>query len=130
MAEYTGKDLFLSFGGTVLSSDFRTFEPEETIKKVDATAGSDANATYLYTVKDGKATCQLVAQTGGSTLWTQLIPGTSGTLIWGEEGTATGKQKHSVLANVDRRAKSEPYDGIVVINVDFQFNGAVTDTAY
>jgi len=130
MPEMTGSALYIKFGTTVLSADFRTFDPDENIDFVDASAGADTNKTYLALLKDGTVSVGLVAQTGGSLLWTAIAPGTSGTLEWGEEGTATGKQKHTVLALVKGRKRTEPYDGLIVITADFQFNGAVTDGVY
>lgn len=130
MPEYTGKDLYLKYGTTVLSADFRNFDQEEDVGLVDASAGNDANRTYLTTLKDGKATAELVHQTGGTAVWNALAPATSGTLEWGPEGTATGKPKHSVVAIVMSRKKVMPYEDIVVITPEFQFSGAVTDTTY
>lgn len=130
MPEFTGSTLHLSFAGVTLSGDFRNFDPSEEIGLVDASAGADTNRTYLTTLKDGKATLEMVAQTGGTALWAAVAPGSSGTLIWAEEGTATGKPKHSCLAIVMSRSRPVPYEDIDIINVEFQFNGAVTDTVY
>lgn len=130
MAEYTGSTLYLTFGSTVLSGDYRNFDDNEEIGLVDASAGSDANRTYLTTLKDGKATVELVAQTGGTPLWDAMMIGSANTLTWAPEGTATGKQKHSVNAIVMNRKRSHPYDDIVAMTFDLQFSGAVTDTVY
>lgn len=130
MAEYTGNALYLKFGSTVLSADFRNFDQSEEIGLVDATAGADTNRTYLTTVKDGKATAEMVHQASGTALWTALAPGTSGTLEWGPEGTASTKPKHTVTAIVMDRKKVVPYEDIVVITAEFQFSGAVTDSVY
>lgn len=130
MTEYTAATLYLKFGSTVLSADFRTFDNDENIGLVESQAGSDTNKTYLTTLKDGSASVSLVDQTGGSALWTAVVPGTSGTLEWGPEGTASTKPKHTALALVKSRKRSEPYDGIVTLDVAFQINGAITDSAY
>lgn len=130
MAEYTGTALYMTFGATVLSSDYRNLDASEEVGLVDASAGSDTNRTYLATLKDGKATIELVAQTGGTVLWDALKPGTSDTLTWAPEGTATGKQKHAVPAIIQSRKRTYPYDDIVVMTFDLQMNGAVVDSIY
>ena len=130
MAEYTGSALYLKFGSTVLSSDFRSFDTDESMDLADATAGADTYKNWLSTVADGSATCQLVDQAGGSALWTAIAPGTSGTLEWGEEGTTSTKPKHTVNAVVKGRTKSRPYADVVVLNVSFQFKAAPTDSVY
>jgi hypothetical protein len=122
---------YIKFGTTVLSTDMRAFDPEEEVGLVDGSAGSDAARTYLTTLKDGKATLELLAGTGGTALWAAVAPATSGTLEWGDEGTTAGKPKHTVNAIVQKRKRSTPYDDVVVYTVDFQFSGAaVTDGTY
>lgn len=130
MAEYTGGNLYLRFGSTVLSGDFRSFSPEETIETVDASAGNDTFRTKLTTLKDGSASVSLVDQTGGTALWGALVPGMQGTLEWGPEGTAAGKPKHTAMAIVTSRSRDIPYDDIVVLNVEFALNSEVTDDTY
>lgn len=130
MAEYTGTNLYLTFGGTVLSADYREFEPTEEVKMVDGSAGSDS-ATFMYaTLTKGKAKLKLVDQAAGTVAWAALATKTSGTLIWGEEGTASGKPKHTVVAIVSDRKKKLQYDDITEIEVNFEFQGAVSDSAY
>jgi hypothetical protein len=130
MAEYAGSTLYLKFGSTTLQADFRNFEPSESIDSVDSSAGSDVFKTKLTTLKDGKATAELVDQGGGSALWAAVAPGTSGTLEWGPEGTAAGKARHYCDAFVNSRTKTVPYSDIVVLKIEWQMNSAVTDTAY
>lgn len=130
MAEFVGSSLYLTFGSTVLSADFRSFDQTEEVGLVDASAGADANRTYLATLKDGKATVELVSQTAGTALWDAVVPGATATLTWAPEGTATGKQKHTAPTIVMSRKRTYPYDDVVVLTVDLQFNGAVTDTVY
>src|SRR3954470_9156980 len=88
----------IKFASTTLSTDMRNFDPEEETGLADASAGNDAARTYLATLKDGKATLELLAQTGDTAIWTAVVPGTKGTLEWGPEGSAPGKPKHTVTA--------------------------------
>ena len=131
MARLSGKDLYLTFGSTVLDTDYQSFDPSEEGKQVEITAGDDANATYTATYKDGKASYKgLYDSSSGSTIWAAVAPNTSGTLTWGPRGTATGYQKHVVPAIVSSRAASYPFDGKIEISIEFQYNGAVTDTTF
>jgi hypothetical protein len=130
MAAITGKNLYLDFGGTVLDTDYRSFSQSEEMGLVDASAGSDANRTYLTTLKDGTASTTIVYQASGTLVWDALVPGTNGTLTWAEEGTTSGKSKHTVWATVVSREKSMEYADLAVADIEFQFNSAVSDTAY
>ena len=133
MAEYTGTAMYMTFAGTVISTDFRTFKTSESIDLVDASAGADVAKTYVNALEDGTASLELVDQTGGTAataMWQLMDKGASGTLIWAPEGTATGKPKHTVVAIVSSRDRNTPYNDLAVLSFEFQFNGVVSDTVY
>lgn len=130
MPEYTGKDLYVAFAGTVFSSRFRSFDADETQALVAKDAGADTAMTYLNTLQDGKGTLEVLAEAGGTALWAAGVKGASGTLIWGDEGTASGKPKHSVPAIVARRRRNNVYNETVKLTFDFQFNGTVVDGTF
>jgi len=128
MAGFTGADLFLDFGGTVLNTDFRAFGQTETGDVVDASAGADTSRTYLTTLKDGTATATIVIQAADTNTWDALVPLTSGTLMWAEEGSGAGTQVHTVWAIVTERRKSMDYADLIVADLSWQFSSAVVDT--
>lgn len=130
MPEYVGSSLFLRFGGVILSADFRKLTTEETAEIVDGSAGSDVVKPKYATQTDASASVDLVDQTGGTAQWAILRPGTSGTLEWGPEGTATGLPKHTATAIVSKRTRDVPYDNVVETHADFDITSVVTDAAY
>lgn len=130
MAEFTGQSAYIKFGATVLSGDYRNFDEDEDVGLVDASAGSDTHRSYIKTLLDGKATAEIVAQAGGTLLFAAVKPGTEAVLEWGPEGNTTGKEKRTVTAVVLSRKRTTPYDNLVVITVEFQFQGAVADGTY
>jgi hypothetical protein len=127
MPEYTGSALYISFAGTVLSSRFRSMDNDETQAFVAKDAGADTVMTYLNTLADGKSTVEVLAEEGGTALWAAIAKGASGTLIYGEEGTASGKPKHTVPARVGRRRKNVVYNDVTKLTFDFQYNGTMVD---
>jgi hypothetical protein len=128
MAEYTGSALVASFitagGTTILNTDYRTLTSDPTIGLVKASAGSDADETYLNTLKDGKYSYKGVAQTAGTALENALVEGTFGTLVIGREGTASGKPKETCPVFSMGAKFNFPYDNVVEISCDFQKSGA------
>ncbi len=130
MTGFVGKNLYLKFGSTVLNTDFRAFSESEEMGIIDESAGADVGRSYLTTLYDGTGTGQIVIQSADTTTWGALARGTEGTLEWGEEGTAAGKARHYVNAIVTSRAKTMDYADLVVGNIAWQFNGAITDTTY
>jgi hypothetical protein len=130
MAGITGSALYLTFGGVVLDTDYRSFSDSEEIGTVDQSAGADTNRTYLTTLKDGTASATIVVQSGDTATWAAVVPGTGGTLNWAPEGTTAGDPKSYVWAIVTSREKSMEYADLVVADISWQFSGAVTDSTY
>lgn len=132
MAEFTGKNLSVVFGATTLTGNQRSFSTTEEAGLVDASAGADVARSYLKTLEDGTATVEILGDdgAGGPTLWAAVKPGTTGNLVWGEEGVTAGQPRHTVPAIVSSRKKDAPYDDVVVVTVEFQFSGAVVDDVY
>lgn len=130
MAELTGGDLYLLFNGTVLDTDYRSFEDSEEMGLVDASAGNDSNRSYLTLLKDGTATATILVQSEDTTTWDAVVPGAEGSLEWGEEGSNSGKPRHYVNAIVQERVKSMEYDDLIVGDLSWQYSGSVTDTTY
>lgn len=132
MGGFVGKDLYLAFDGTVLDTDFRSFNPSEEIGMVDQSAGADTGSTWLTTLITGTASSAFVLQSADTTTWGALSPGSEGTLEWGEEGTASGKPRHYINAIVVSREKAIDYGDVVICNATFRYSSqnGVTDTTY
>ena len=124
MTTFTGKSLYLSFGGTVLQADYRSFEPNFSMGLEDASAGSDAGVTRLTTLKDGSASLTMRSVAGGTALLAILTEGAAGTLTWAPEGTASGKPSNSVVAVVESLSESLGYNSVTEWSVTFQQNDA------
>ena len=132
MARYAGTNLYITFKGTAVSTDYRELSITREMGDVEVTAGSDAAATYVNTYKKGSFKMKLMDQTDGTALSSyknMMVEGASGTLIWGEEGTATGKPKHTIVIKVDSLEPSLTFDGEATLDISGKFNatGFVTD---
>jgi len=126
-------DAYITFGGTVLSTRYRTFNPEETAETVDTTSGDDDYVTREVTVVDAKAAVEIVLPGGntGTATWEAVKPGNRGTLEWAPQGTATGAIRHYASdAVVAKRGKPLNYRDVTVISVDFEISANVVDTVY
>jgi hypothetical protein len=130
MAEYLGSVGYLSFGGTVLTTACRSFDVQREAALFDASVNAGGYREYIVSQTDGKAVVELLAQASDTATPAALVPGTTGTLIWGRDGSAGGKQKMSVVAIVTGYDESFPYDDLAVINADFQFTSSVTSTTF
>ena len=130
MAALTGSGLYVIFGSTELTDDYRSFGQTETGGVVDASAGADTTRTYLTTLKDGTATLSAVWQTGAAALWAAVAPLTSGSLRWGESGSYQGSPCHSVASFVTERRKSAGYADLIMADISWQFSGTVVDGTF
>lgn len=134
MAEFTGANLVVNWvttaGTTSLSGDYRSLSWKPSISTVKSTAGSDADEVYLMTQKDKTIDYVGVMQTAGTAMEDALVEGTYGTLIFGPEGTATGKRKYTVPAYSLGPSFDWKYNDVVEISCSFQGSGAATRGAY
>ena len=131
MAAMTGKNLYIKFGGTVFNTDYRTFSAPRSIDKVDASAGADTYKTYLTTLKDGQIGISAILQAADATTRGTLVPGTGGSLEYGLEGTATGKQKVTYTSVfVESAPVSASYNDLIVVDITWQPNSDLTDGTY
>lgn len=122
MAEYSGTNMYVKFGSTDLSGDYRTMTVTEDMALIDASAGSDTGTTYVTTLINGTGTLELVDQAAGTALWAAVVNGTSGTLEWAPEGTASGKPKYTVTAIVQSRERRVAYNDVSILTINFQFS--------
>ena len=127
-----GKDAYIKFGSTELQTEFRTFTWGETKAFVDGSSGSDTHVRHLSTLTDMNLTLEMVGLEGtaGTAAWAALAPGTSGTLEYGPDGTATGMPKRVVLAEVEGREESTPYTDVVTWNITWKQKGTPDYTPY
>jgi len=131
MAEFTGKDLVLSWvwsgGTTSLNGDYRTVTWTPTVAYADITAGADTHVGRLTTLKDATAAVTLV-DSSGTAIYAALTVGVGGTLLIQPEGTATGKRKITFPCFSDGAASTFTYNDTTTISVNFTGNGAFTDS--
>lgn len=134
--EIVGKNAYFQFtwatskggaaAGTVtLQGRYRTFKLNRSGDTAEITAGSDTEKSYLDTTRDKKADMTLLYQgTAGSAVHRGLAQGNWGSLIWGLEGTATGKPKHGMVCYVTDFSVDTKYNNEVEIDVSWQGDGA------
>ncbi len=131
MSEFAGSSLVAQWvqaaATTTITGDHKSFSYTPSINLIDATAGADANKTYIPGVKDGTWTFNAILQAGsgagGTLTYSTLAEGNIGTLIVMPEGTAAGKTRHSYPSISQGAAFSMPYDNVVEVTVNGQQNG-------
>lgn len=126
MTAYTGRNLYVTFGGTVAAADYRSFEPHGEIGLEDGSAGADLGRTFLSTLKEGNASLTLrsISGTAGTAKWITWAEGAEGPLVWAPEGTATGKIKGSVNAIIESRENPNEYDQVAEWTFEFKYSDA------
>ena len=122
MAKLTGKNLFVSFGGTNISGTQRTFSVTWQQEQADVSAGADDYRNFANTMRTIEASCEILVQdypNGGSATFATLAIGTQGTLLWGPEGTAAGKPKYGFFSTVTELSPDIPFDNAYVLKAKF-----------
>jgi hypothetical protein len=120
-----------SGGTTTLQGDFRQFDWTPTLALIDSTAGSDSFREYISGIGEGgDISLSCVMQTGSTALISALARGAAGTLLYGPEGTASGKPKSTIPAISKGPAFSQAYDDVVEIKLSWQQSAAETNAAW
>lgn len=120
-----GIDLYVSFAGQSIVADYREFTVERTIDTVDKTAGNETSKSYIPTLKDGTASLTYCyAGSAGTAISNLFKVGTEGTLLWGPEGTATGKPKGGNYGIVTSHSKPQVHADLIMRTVTWQFSGS------
>lgn len=119
-------------GGTVvLNTDYRNFNYTPSITFMDASAGADVAPNRLSYMKDGAVSCNmLMLNNMGTAVVAAFAEGVTGTLIWGEAGTASGAPKVTLPAISQGMTRDTPYSDVVTITVNWLQNGTRVDAAY
>ena len=129
MASYLGSAAVISFGGTAINTVYRMAKTDESIGLGDKSAGADTHTSYLAALRETTFTVDFLMD--GITVWDALVPGTSSAaLIWGPEGSTTGKPKYTATAVVKKRTKDQAYNDLALATVDFQLQGAWVPASY
>jgi len=135
MPAFSGSALYLAWvwsGGTVtLHGDFRQFDWTPTLSLIDSTAGADTFREYIGGIGEGgDISLSCVMQASGTALITALARANAGTILYGPEGTASGKPKSTIPAISKGPAYSQPYDDIVEFKVSWQQSAAETNATW
>ena len=125
---YTGKDLYVEFGGTNITTDQRAFSVSREQETADITAGADGARSVKATVKAYSATLEMLADSSaaGTAMLGAVTEGTEGTLVWGALGTTSGLPKSALPAIVTSLSVSMNFDDAVVYSIEFQGQGTLT----
>jgi len=119
-------------GGTVLlHTDYRNFNYTPSISFMDASAGADVAPNRLPYMTDGAVSCtMLMLNNMGTAVAAAYAEGVTGTLLWGEAGTASGAPKVTLPAISQGMTRDEPYSDVATITVNWLQNGARVDGSY
>jgi hypothetical protein len=119
MTVLTGKDFYLEFDGQSFAADILSFDDGLSLEQVEATTVGDSVRRYLstrYNVEP-KVKILLATDATGQAIRAKCKVGTEGLLIWGPEGSATGKPKWGIECRVVSAPIIREYDAEVEIEV-------------
>lgn len=127
----SGKDVYVSFGGTEIHGDYTSVGIREVGESVDLTAGADAVHYYVPIRKDGTIDFEAFFNASTLTVWNALEPNSTGTLIIAPKGTAAGSPKlECARAVVNGRDQNAAFDGDVRVTATFQMSAELSSSTY
>lgn len=122
---YTGKDSVILFGGTVISNDYTELSVEHSIRVEEKTAGSELDASYNSTIREGKGSLKVYdTAPNDSGLKTLLAVGARAILEVRIKGSGTGKPAESWYAIVTSMKSTIAFDKNTVLEIELIKDGA------
>jgi hypothetical protein len=121
MARYSGRNLYLSYDGTVIDT-VRSVTWSDEADDIDATAAGDTRKFFLAGLIEGTLDVEALDDDTTSNVFDALVPQNEGTAIWGPDGTASGNKRFTSAAVVTSREQEAPYDDVVTIASTVRLN--------
>lgn len=131
---YTGKDLYATIGGTVISADFKSVAVKESVNSAEATGGSDAHEYSIPTYAASSIDVELFglkkADAGYANIMTYTTRGSTSALVYGPEGNTAGLPKFTAAGFVESREIEYPFDDAVNVKFTYKCNAAIAETTW
>ena len=129
MATHLGKEGTVQVGSNAIA-EIRGFSIDETIDTVEDTSMGDSSKTYLASIKDFSGTVDVLYDETDTNGQTALSLGSSVTLNFAPEGTASGDVKLTGTAIVTGKSVTSSFDGLVESTISVQGTGGLTTGTY
>ena len=129
MATHLGKEGTVQVGSNAIA-EIRGFSIDETIDTVEDTSMGDSSKTYLASIKDFSGSVDVLYDETDTNGQTALSVGSSVTLNFAPEGTASGDVKLTGTAIVTGKSITSSFDGLVESTITVQGTGGLTTTTY
>jgi len=129
MATHLGKEGTVQVGSNAIA-EIRGFSIDETIDTVEDTSMGDSSKTYLASIKDFSGSVDVLYDETDTNGQTALSVGSSVTLNFAPEGTASGDVKLTGTAIVTGKSVTSSFDGLVESTISVQGTGGLTTGTY
>ena len=134
MAKYRGSGLIVEWinplGTVIMATPQTNLDVARDCDLIDVSSGNDADHEFITGLKKGTATLKFfddttTGATGGTAIAAAMVEGTYGTLLWGPQGTVTGKPKGGMTAYVKSLKHQIPFDKAIDLEIAFEKSGAL-----
>ena len=129
MATHLGKEGTVQVGSNAIA-EIRGFSIDETIDTVEDTSMGDSSKTYLASIRDFSGSVDVLYDETDTNGQTALSVGSSVTLNFAPEGTASGDVKLTGTAIVTGKSVTSSFDGLVESTISVQGTGGLTTGTY
>ena len=129
METHLGKEGTVQVGSNAIA-EIRGFSIDETIDVVEDTSMGDSSKTYLASNKAFSGSVDVLYDETDTNGQTALSVGSSVTLNFAPEGTASGDVKLTGTAIVTGKSVTSSFDGLVESTISVQGTGGLTTGTY
>ena len=129
MATHLGKEGTVQVGSNAIG-EIRGFSIDETIDTVEDSSMGDSSKSYLASIKDFSGSVDVLYDEADTNGQVALAVGSSVTLNFAPEGSASGDVKLTGTAIVTGKSITSSFDGLVESTITVQGTGGLTTTTY
>ena len=129
MATHLGKEGTVQVGANAIA-EIRSYSIDETSDVVEDTSMGDSSKTYLASIKDFSGSVDVLYDETDTNGQAALTVGSSVTLNFAPEGTASGDVKLTGTALITGKSVTASYDGLVESTITVQGTGGLTTDVY
>ena len=131
---YTGKNLYMTIGGTVISTDYKSVAVKESVNSAEATGGSDAHEYSIPTYAASSISVEIFGLKKADTNYAAIMSGTAkgstAALVYGPEGNTALLPKFTAGGYVESRDIDYKFDDSVNVKFTYKCTSAIAETTF
>lgn len=131
---YTGKNLYMTIGGTVIGTDYKSVAVKESVNSAEATGGADAHEYSIPTYAASSIDVEIFGLKKADGSYAAIMSGTAkgstAALVWGPEGNTASLPKFTATGYVESRDIDYKFDDAVGLKFTYKCTASIAESTW